>query len=195
MLRVEEIRLLNQRECSFHLLPGEALQIIGPNGVGKSLLLKSLARIIPSQWKGLYLNGKDTREYVIEEWRSQVMYIPPDVVFDAEASVQEFFDEPFQFSKYKNLSRSLAVEKYWKDTATMMSLLSSGQKQQVALLRALSLNPQILLLDEPFGYMDHEARGHFLNLLAQWLTPEKGLILVSHLEPESSPIKFRPFYL
>lgn len=191
MLRVRNIKLLNKKECSFELAQGEWLQITGSNGVGKSLLLKSLARLIPSEWSELSLNDKDTKDYAIEEWRSSLLYLPPEVVFDSEMTVDEFLDEPFGLHRYKNFQKTFDPKKYWKNLTTPMMSLSSGQKQQVALLRALSLNPKILLLDEPFGHMDTDARDLFLKLLANWSSVDKGVVLVSHISVDSGEYNFR----
>lgn len=182
MLRVEEIKLLNGKVCSLTLEKGEFLQVVGPNGIGKSLLLKSLARLIPAQSKELSLDNRESLSFSPSDWRSQLMYIPPEVVFDPSFTILDFFNEPFQFAKYKDFKKTFEPTDFWKASDALMSQLSSGQKQQVALLRALSLNPKILLLDEPFGYMDLNAREIFLNLLKNWTTEDKGLILVSHID-------------
>jgi ABC-type multidrug transport system ATPase subunit len=189
MLRVKKLKLFNGKEISFDLSRGESLQIKGANGVGKSLLLKSLARLIPSEWDELSLDGKKAEDFRIEEWRSKILYIPPEVVFDPELTVDEFFNEPFQLLIYKDYQKNFEPRDHWPQTEKLLSQLSSGQRQQVALLRALSLDPSFLLLDEPFGYMDIETRDFFSNLLNKWCVANRSLILVSHIESLSNTIK------
>ena len=182
MLRVKGMKLFNGKEVSFELRRGESLQIKGANGSGKSLLLKSLARLIPSKWDELSLDGKRAEEFRIEEWRLKLLYIPPEVVFDSELTVNDFFDEPFQLEIYRGVKKKFDPRKYWPDASMLLSQLSSGQRQQVALLRALSLDPAFLLLDEPFGYMDMERKEFFAKLINDNLGSSRSLVLVSHVE-------------
>jgi ABC-type bacteriocin/lantibiotic exporter with double-glycine peptidase domain len=76
-----------------------------------------------------------------------------------------------------------------------MQLLSSGQKQSVALLRAISLNPDVLLLDESFAHIDSEKRELFFGLLSQWCKEGKILVLVSHIEVELLGINIQKIIL
>jgi ABC-type multidrug transport system ATPase subunit len=190
MLRVKRLKLFNGKEISFDLSRGESLQIKGANGAGKSLLLKSLARLIPSEWDELSLDGKRAEEFRIEEWRSKILYIPPEIVFDPELTVDEFFNEPFELLIYKDYQKKFEPREYWPEAGELLSKLSSGQRQQVALLRAISLDPTYLLLDEPFGYMDVERREFFSKLLRRWLEDNRALILVSHIEGFPSTKEF-----
>ena len=182
MLRVKEMTLLNGKKIDLELRRGEVAQLEGANGVGKSLFLKSLARLVPSTWKELFLFEKKPHEYSLQEWRGKMLYLPPEVSFDPEMSVQDFFDLPLSFERYEGFQRSFFPENYWRDTFVKMSSLSSGQKQQVALLRALSLSPEILLLDEPFCHMDEMKRKEFCHLLEEcYLKTQGALVIVSHV--------------
>jgi ABC-type multidrug transport system ATPase subunit len=182
MLRVKEMTLLNGKKIDLELRRGEVVQLEGANGVGKSLFLKSLARLVPSSWKELLLFEKNPQEYSLQDWRAKMLYLPPEVSFDPEMSVQDFFDLPLSFERYEGFQRSFFPENYWRDTFVKMSSLSSGQKQQVALLRALGLSPEILLLDEPFGHMDGSKRKEFSHLLEEWCLKSDGaMVIVSHV--------------
>jgi ABC-type multidrug transport system ATPase subunit len=182
MLRVKELVLLNGKKIDLELLKGEILEIEGANGSGKSLFLKSLARLTHSSWKELSLHEKTTHEYSLQDWRGKILYLPPEVSFDPEMSVKDFFDLPLGFERYLHFKKSFHPENHWSELTVKMSSLSSGQRQQVALLRALSLSPKILLLDEPFGHMDSLKRKEFVHLLDQWCHEgERGIILVSHI--------------
>ena len=182
MLRVNGLKLLNGKEISFEINNGQALLLEGANGAGKSLLLKSLARLIPSLWNELSFEMQDISTLPVELWRSKVLYLPPDVVFDPEFTVEDFLEEPFGFAIHKGLKKVFEPRKYLNLPQEKMSLLSSGQKQSVALLRAISLNPDVLLLDEPFSHMDSQKQELFFGLLSQWCKDGKMLVLVSHIE-------------
>ena len=182
MLRVNGLKLLNGKEVSFETKKGEALLLEGANGAGKSLLLKSLVRLIPSSWSELSFETQDISTLAVELWRSKVLYLPPEVVFDPEFTVEDFLEEPFGFSIRKGFKKVFEPRKYLDLTQERMQLLSSGQKQSVALLRAISLNPDVLLLDEPFSHMDSQKQELFFGLLSQWCKDGKILVIVSHIE-------------
>jgi ABC-type multidrug transport system ATPase subunit len=195
MLRVNGLKLLNGKEISFQIKKGEALLLEGANGSGKSLLLKSLARLIPSSWSELSFEAQDISSFPVELWRSKVLYLPPDVIFDPEFSVEDFLEEPFGFSIHKGFKKVFDPRKYLDLAQEKMQVLSSGQKQSVALLRAISLNPDVLLLDEPFAHMDSQKRELFFDLLTRWCKDGKILIIVSHIEVELAGINIQKIVL
>jgi ABC-type multidrug transport system ATPase subunit len=192
MLRVKEMSLLNGKKISFDLHAGEILEMSGPNGMGKSLALKSLARLIPSSWHELSFEAIGAEEIHIEKWRRMAMYLPSDVIFDPELTVDEFLNEPLKLQQYKNFKITLNPKDYIENFSGQMRLLSSGQKQQIALLRALSLDPKILFLDESFGHMDREKRIFFSGLLKNWCTKQKAILYVSHVSIE---LEARTFFI
>jgi len=182
MLRVNQIQLLNGKMISLEVKPGELIQITGANGAGKSLLLKTVAKLIPSTFSELNLNNRSHSDYRIEEWRSKILYVPPDFHFDPEFTIEHFMNEPFEFLVHKDLKCDFDYNVIFQDKETLLSELSSGQRQQISLLRALSLKPQVLLLDEPFSFMDLERRGFFGELFQKFLSEGKMIIFVSHVE-------------
>ena len=69
MLRVKEMTLFNGKKIDLELRRGEVVQLEGANGVGKSLFLKSLAKLVPSSWKEMSLFEKNPQEYSLQDWR------------------------------------------------------------------------------------------------------------------------------
>jgi ABC-type nitrate/sulfonate/bicarbonate transport system ATPase subunit len=180
MYRIENLQLINQLKVSLTITSGEILFIEGKNGVGKSLLLKSIPKLIPSLSNNLPLLGQ-----TLQEHRSHVLYVPPQVSFGSEMTVDDFFNEPLSLEiyknhepdpKYKNLANEFLSQR--------MSLLSSGQRQFIAILRALGLKAKILLLDEPFSHIDQEKRKWLMNELILWMGKERSIIMVTHDRPE-----------
>lgn len=195
MLKVRNLKLLNDKVIYFEARPGDVIFIKGANGVGKSLFLKSLARLIPSHWEELSLENKSTSQYPIELWRSKVFYLPPEVSFADEFTVEDFLNEPLSLTIYKNHKSDFDPRKYLTNLSGRMNLLSSGQRQRVALLRALSLNSDVLLLDESFGQMDLSTREEFFSLFANWLSKGKILLIVTHFEIKMSHFATREYSL
>lgn len=185
MLRVDNLELLNGRKISFELDKGSILFINGENGTGKSLLLKSIAKLIPHLSGDLQFEGKKAHEYSVTEWRSSIMYLPANIVFEEDFTVDDFLKLPFSFKQYEGFSPSFNLTPYVENLDRKMSKLSSGQRQQMALLRTLSLHPKIMLLDESFGHMDQSKRKIYISLLEEFCKKGGSLICVTH-----DPIEF-----
>jgi ABC-type multidrug transport system ATPase subunit len=128
------------------------------------------------------LKGTNTQDTAIEDWRSKLLYLPPEVSFTEEENVEEFLRHPFTFQRYKNFVPNFDPRRYITDLTARVSLLSSGQKQRLALLRALSLNFEVLLLDESLSHMDGETRQEMLCLLSDVRKRGKIILLVTHFD-------------
>jgi ABC-type multidrug transport system ATPase subunit len=185
MFIAKEIKLQNELVVTFKVSPGDIIHLTGENGIGKSLLLKSITRLIPSTWKQMSFHGVESSSFKAEEWRRKMMYLPPEIQCDPSMSVEEFFLEPFSFSIYKNFKPVFNPREYFQDLAKKVSHLSSGQKQEIAILRALSLDPDILLLDESITHLDSSKRDIYLDLIKKWTVSLKGCVLISHSDLSS----------
>jgi ABC-type multidrug transport system ATPase subunit len=180
MLRIKNLRLLNGKSVTFHLNSGEVVFLEGENGAGKSLLMKSLAKLVPFEVDEFYFNSSS-----LADLRSKMLYLPPTLVCDPELTVNEFLDEPLALAIYKDLRTTFRPREHLEgiDLNTTVALLSSGQKQRLALLRSMSLKAQVLLLDEPFASIDQARRLEYTELLSKWIRAEKrAIIFVSHEE-------------
>lgn len=181
MLRIKKMKLLNGKTINLDISPSEIVEISGANGTGKSLFLKSVARLISSSFEEFEFNNQSVSFFSPEEWRRNIMYLPPEITFNPEYSLEDFLSEPLDFEIYKNFSTSFNPQDHLGHLSGKMNLLSSGQKQQIALLRALMLEPKILLLDEPFAQMDLETRNRINVILKNWCSLDRAIIFVSHV--------------
>lgn len=144
---------------NFSIEKGEFVSIIGPSGCGKSTLLNIISGLLkPSEGKIIY-NDKDIKNrldkmgYMFQkdylfEWlsvRSNVMLGLKIKKLDTEENIKraDKLLENYQLDRFKN----------HKPTE-----LSGGMRQRVALIRTLALNPDVLLLDEPFSALDYQTR-------------------------------------
>jgi sulfonate transport system ATP-binding protein len=126
--------------------PGEIVCLSGSSGSGKSRLLRAIADLDPHQGE-VWLGEHARHTLPGHQWRSQVMMIPADSAW-WETTVGEHFPD---------LARSEDCLALALDPEAMnweVSRLSSGEKQRLALLRALARHPQALLLDEPTANLD-----------------------------------------
>ncbi|MDY6834873.1 MAG: ABC transporter ATP-binding protein [Chloroflexota bacterium] len=162
------------------------LGIIGPNGGGKSTLLKVILGLVKPN-KGKITVFGDTPE----RGRKHIGYVPQHSNFDHafpigvwDAVLMGRLHRAGLFRRYGNEDRDAA--KHALSTVGMLEYrdrqigkLSGGQRQRVLVARALTTDPQILLLDEPTASIDTSAQSEFYDLLAE-LKHKLTIILVSH---------------
>ncbi|NLB89057.1 MAG: ATP-binding cassette domain-containing protein [Syntrophomonadaceae bacterium] len=176
------------------LQPGGILVLQGPSGAGKSTLLKILARLIKADTGKAFLLGKDWNSFSANEWRLNVNYVSQQPIMFA-GSVEDNLLMPFKLNKVKELRTPPALKeiKYYLDRLGLSEpilnqtakTLSGGEKARIALLRAILINPQVLLLDEPSAYLDQDSRELTMGLLKEWVeTKSKGIVMVSHNEED-----------
>lgn len=139
---------------------GQVVCVSGPSGSGKSRLLRAIADLEPHSGR-ISLDGTDQLAVSAHQWRSQVMMVPADS--------QWWFDrvgEHFSGAASDRLPPALGFPPGVMDWS--VSRLSSGERQRLALWRALTLEPRALLLDEPTANLDGDATVSIEN----WLLDE-----------------------
>ena len=162
---------------------GGIVALIGPNGCGKSTLLRVIAGLLPPRTGRVTLDGEPITEpdrrigLVFQEprllpWRSAAANItyPLELAGWIPARRRERLAE---------LADLVALDPSVVDNVP--AALSGGTRQRVALARALALEPEVLLLDEPFSALDALSRERFdLELLRLWERAHTTIVLVTH---------------
>ena len=170
------------KNLSFSLEKGEFVSIVGPSGCGKSTLLSIISGLLTPESGTLLLNGKhlckNTTDigYMLQkdhllEWRT----IYKNIVLGLEIT--------HQLSATTKKKAYALLEQYGLlDFAKAKpSELSGGMKQRVALIRTLLLEPELLLLDEPFSALDYQTRLTVGDEIGQIIRSEgRTAILVTH---------------
>lgn len=163
---------------------GECVAISGPSGAGKSLLLRAIADLDPNQGE-VRLNGTAREAIPAPEWRRQVVYLAPESGWWAGNVGAHFADR----SGAAILLNELALP---PDTLTWpVARLSTGERQRLALARALELEPRALLLDEPTSGLDPEAASKVEDLLRRRLAQGAVIVLVTHDRDQAKRIAGR----
>jgi len=170
-------------EVSFELCPQEFICVLGPSGSGKTTLLRVLAGVLP-QSSGTFdfENGRQPRIGMVFQqsnlmpWRTAIENITLPLELDgiapnaAQARAQELID----------LVGLHGFENSWPRD------LSGGMAQRVAIARALVHDPDLLLLDEPFGSLDALTRERMgMELSRIWQARRKTVLMVTHSIGES----------
>ncbi len=160
------------KALSFSLRSAERVAVTGPSGSGKTTLLRTLAGLTDAPQGQILFRGQPLLQTDITQHRSAVMYVgqKPALI---EGSVRMNLSRPFQYlvRKGRSFSQEKAIE-----LLNALALpedvlerdrraLSVGEQQRVALVRALLLEPAVLLLDEPTSALDEENRDRVWALL------------------------------
>ncbi|MBD3738194.1 MAG: ATP-binding cassette domain-containing protein [Pseudomonas balearica] len=158
---------------SLQLEAGEILTIYGQSGIGKSQFLRALADLTPHTGDVL-LEGISQTKIRPEHWRKQVGYVPAESGWWADVVAQHFSEPP---PKAWLSSLSLAPELL----DASVEHLSTGERQRLALLRALVLHPKVLLLDEPTANLDQRNAQKLIELVKTYAQTEQAAVIwVSH---------------
>ncbi|HEY9848925.1 MAG TPA: ATP-binding cassette domain-containing protein [Leptolyngbyaceae cyanobacterium] len=179
------IQLLNQ-DINFEVFTGDRIAIIGPSGAGKTSLLRLLNRLNEATSGTIYLENRDIRTIPIVALRQQVTLLLQEPKL-LGMTVREAITYPLILRKLPQNVRQeklhywierLHIPEEWLERTEVQ--LSVGQRQLVALARALVIEPKILLLDEPTSALDAGRASHLLQVLIQLANEGKVTILMTN---------------
>lgn len=177
-------------DINLQLLAGERLAVVGPSGAGKTLLLRALALLDPLDRGEVCWHERPIRRDRVPEFRRHVIYLhqrPALMAETVEGALrqplslrlhhQQTFRRDWIVERLKELGRDEPfLDKRVRD-------LSGGESQITALLRAMQLEPEVLLLDEPTSAMDPTTSEAAITLLGHWMDQAptaRALVWVSH---------------
>ncbi|WP_444924098.1 ATP-binding cassette domain-containing protein [Microbulbifer sp. DLAB2-AF] len=144
-LKLESLSIGPLKKVQLKVLAGEIICLSGPSGSGKSRLLRAIADIEPHDGD-ISFDDKSQKGMTGHQWRRQIMLVPAQSAWWYE-TVGKHFNQP--------MGQALKILGFPEEaTEWQVSRLSSGEKQRLALIRALSYAPQVLLLDEPTANLD-----------------------------------------
>ncbi len=189
-IRLREKKIFENTSFTIH--QGEHLVVIGPNGSGKTSLVKAIAGLLPLSNGEIILNFLKNEKYPYPSLhKDKISYIS----FESHQNMlkqDELKKDLQEFSGKKN--RGILVKEFLgksyksprKKTFDISKLLkrefsslSSGEQRKVFLIKALLKKPQLLILDEPFDGLDRDSKKNFLSIL-EALDKKLHLILVTH---------------
>ena len=173
LFEVRGLRGQNVPPVSFSLAAGEVLTVQGESGVGKSQLLRALADLSPHDGE-VRLDGAEQQGMPATDWRRQVALVPAESGWWAETVAEHFARRP--------------PESWWEKLSLRQSLwespverLSSGERQRLAVLRALVMGPRVLLLDEPTANLDRDNAAAMAEVLLDYVREQgAAAVWISH---------------
>jgi putative ABC transport system ATP-binding protein len=177
------------RQLDLTLRSGERLAVAGASGSGKTLLLRTLAGLEPVQTGELTFHNRPLSDWSMPAYRARVVYVPQRPALP-EGPVDAALRVPFQFRVHRHRAFPLNRTLEWlamlgrdeKFLQQHTERLSGGEGQIVAMLRALLIGPDVLLLDEPTASLDARAVSAIETLVESWMQahPQRACVWTSH---------------
>jgi peptide/nickel transport system ATP-binding protein len=185
---------------SFELNKGECLGLVGESGCGKSTLARCLLRIEPINSGSIYFKNEaierlSERQLQLYRKKIQIVFQNPSAALNPKLKIKDSLVDPYdQYSKELNLSHFSYISKgaYVKQLLEAVELppsladqypheLSGGQRQRVTIARAISIEPELIVLDEPTASLDVISQGAVLTLLTELRkTLNLSYLFISH---------------
>jgi putative ABC transport system ATP-binding protein len=174
-LTVKQLRSELAGPFELSLGRGTCAAITGASGSGKSLFLRMVADLDPNQGE-VWLNEQARAAMPAPAWRKQVTYVAAESGWWTEIVIRHFpLDRRDEIA---TLASSLGLRAQLLDAP--VAQLSTGEKQRLALVRALLPAPPVLLLDEPTGPLDEESVVRVEAVLRQRMATGTSILLVTH---------------
>ena len=141
---------------------GEFVVIIGPSGCGKTTAIKMLNRLLETSDGNILINGIDNKEMDLIQLRTMIGYVNQQIGLFPNMTVEENISvvpQILKWNKEKTKERvrellSMVNMPYDSYAKKYPRQLSGGQQQRIGVLRAMAVNPPIIIMDEPFGALD-----------------------------------------
>jgi subfamily B ATP-binding cassette protein MsbA len=176
-------------DISFDVNAGETIAIVGATGAGKSTIINLLSRFYDINQGSINVDGKNIKSYKLSSLRNAIAVVLQDVFLFADtiqnnismwdSSISE--DEVMEAAKHIGIDKFISKlpGKLQYDVKERGAMLSAGQRQLIAFLRAYVSNPSILVLDEATSSVDGETE-ELIQVATDRLTAEKTAIIIAH---------------
>ena len=175
--------------ATFKINDGELVVIVGPSGCGKTTLLRVIADLEKPTSGTISVKGQSPNQARLDRSYGYVFQTPGLLPW---RNIEKNIHLPLEMSGYSKSEQKNLSDQY----LSLVSLsgfekkypwqLSGGMQQRVSIARALSFNPDMLLMDEPFGALDEITRDRLNEeLLRLWEKTKKTVVFVTHSIPEA----------
>jgi ABC-type multidrug transport system ATPase subunit len=157
---------------SFDIAAGECVALMGASGAGKSLLLRAIVDLDPSTGS-VWVGDRLRSDVAASEWRRKVALVPAESGWWADRVGDHFPSKSDARAPIEALGLATSLE--WE-----VSRLSTGERQRLAIARALCRKPEALLLDEPAASLDEQATRRVEDLIRECCKADMAVLLVTH---------------
>ena len=178
------------RDVCISIRGGDQIAVRGPSGAGKTLLLRYLALLDKVDAGEVLWRGQPIRSHEVPAFRSHFIYVHQRPAF-LDGTVEDNLRKPFTFTRHhhRRFDRTVALrvlEQLGRAPSFLTQStrqLSGGEQQLLSLVRALQLQPTVLMLDEPTASLDRSTASQVEQLVQDWRLErpaERALLWVSH---------------
>ena len=203
MLNIENLRFSYERNglpvlngASLQLQQGEIGILLGKNGSGKTTLFKNILGINKPDGGKIFFNGENLLKMPRRERAQRIAYVPQDIQFGALTVFDSILMGRVSYFGLKASHEDyMAVEKIIKDMGLEsfaqrnVEALSGGERQKIAIARAMAQEPKLMVFDEPTGNLDI-ANEHLIIEEAKKLAKEKHISILSSLHDLNQALYF-----
>lgn len=176
-------------DVSFTIPKGIMVGIVGPSGAGKTTCVDLILRLLTPSSGGLKLDGVDSREISLAEWRKNIAYVSQDL-FLIQGTIRDnirFYDETIPDEEIWKAAEMAHIAEFIRKCPEGLltrvgergMTLSAGQRQRVVIARALARKPQILILDEATSALDNESEAHIKRVIEE-LKGRLTIVAIAH---------------
>ncbi len=177
------------KDISFRVEAGQSLALVGATGSGKTTIVNLICRFYDIQEGAIRVDGRDVREWNVEELRRRISIVQQDVfLFSGDIQTNIRLANPAvdqarveEAARYVNVDRFIRrlPDGYAHQVAERGSTLSTGERQLLSFARALAFDPEILVLDEATASVDTETE-HLIQDAVARLMGERTSIVIAH---------------
>ena len=184
MLDVRNLQRLTLGPVDLSLAAGEGVALRGASGSGKSLLMRALADLDPCEGQ-VTLDGVDRNAISGPDWRKAVAWVPAEAGWWSDNVKDHFSDWTAALPLITELGLSEDCGGW------QVSRASTGERQRLALVRALALDPRILMLDEPTSGLDRLSVQRVEDLVARLADAGKAVLWTTHDQDQAGRVSSR----
>lgn len=163
---------------------GELLTLLGPSGCGKSTLLRCLAGLEQVQQGHILLEGRDITDLDARQRQIGMVFqqysLFPNMTVEQNMAFGLKIQRLSKAEINDRITEALAMVGLQDKADAYPAQLSGGQKQRIAIVRALAMNPEVLLFDEPTSALDPEMVGEVLELMKELARDGMTMVVVTH---------------